>query len=142
MEKSNDLKYYTYLSRSKVDMLYKQLSFKGKIRYFFEVKLNLGVFSIANQSNIDIEEEYNSVAECCAVGVLDKNDTQGKLPIVFAVLNSDTNEQQAKKDLFELCEAELPEYAQPIDFIFIDKLPLTPIGKVDYRKLEEMATEK
>lgn len=46
-----------------------------------------------------------------------------------------------KKDLFGLCKSELPEYAQPSDFVFVEGLPLTPIGKVDYRKLEELAAE-
>ncbi len=36
---------------------------------------------------------------------------------------------------------KLPEYAQPIDFIFVDKLTLTPIGKIDYRVLEKQAEE-
>ncbi len=84
----------------------------------------------------------NLIDNCCAVGTPDKNHTQGMLPIVFAVLKNNENEQQIKSNLFELCKSELPEYAQPIDFIFIDKLPLTPIGKVDYRKLEEMAKEQ
>lgn len=41
-----------------------------------------------------------------------------------------------------MCKRELPEYAQPIDFLFIDELPLTPIGKVDYGALEKMAEEQ
>lgn len=47
----------------------------------------------------------------------------------------------AKRALIELCKKELPEYAQPVDFVFIDKMPLTPIGKIDYRKLEYKANE-
>lgn len=81
----------------------------------------------------------NIISNCSTVGVTDRTKAHGMLPIVFVVLKTDINKQKAKKDLFELCKAELPEYAQPIDFIFIDELPLTPIGKVDYRKLEEIA---
>ena len=77
----------------------------------------------------------------CAVGVSDKTHSQGKLPVVFAVLNESVNPETVKVELFALCQKELPEYAQPIDFVFIDEMPLTPIGKVDYRSLEEM-TEK
>ena len=76
----------------------------------------------------------NSVNACCAVGVADKSYSQGRLPIVYVI--------KSESELFELCRKELPEYAQPIDFIFIDVLPLTPIGKVDYRALEEMAKEE
>ena len=41
-------------------------------------------------------------------------------------------------DLKALCNKELPEYAQPIAFKEIKKLPVTPIGKIDYRALEEI----
>ncbi len=83
-----------------------------------------------------------AVITCCVVGTDDKSHSQGRLPIAFIVPEENINNEIAKKELFELCKAELPEYAQPIDFIFIDKLPLTPIGKVDYRKLEEIAKEQ
>ena len=43
------------------------------------------------------------------------------------------------EEVRDICKKELPEYAQPVDFIFIDKMPLTPIGKVDYRALEKEA---
>ena len=38
-----------------------------------------------------------------------------------------------------LCKEKLPEYAQPIDFIIKERLPLTPIGKIDYKSLENEA---
>ncbi|MBQ3022729.1 MAG: hypothetical protein IJD91_05365 [Clostridia bacterium] len=56
--------------------------------------------------------------------------------VVYAVLNDDADAKIVKAELIELCEKELPEYVQPVDFVFIDKMPLTPIGKVDYRSLE------
>lgn len=83
----------------------------------------------------------NSVVSCCVVGVDDKDQSQGKLPIVYAVLAGNANKSTVKAELRKLCESELPEYAQPVDFRFIDSIPLTPIGKVDYRALEEMAEE-
>ena len=46
-----------------------------------------------------------------------------------------------EQELVGRASAELPEYVQPVDFVFIDKMPLTPIGKVDYRALEK-ETEK
>lgn len=54
-----------------------------------------------------------------------------------SVNNEGTNAENIKTELFELCKKELPEYAQPINFLFIDKMPLTPIGKIDYRALEK-----
>lgn len=89
----------------------------------------------------NVVSECSGVISCCAVGVDDKDYSQGKLPIVFAALKSGYDSNIAKKELVKLCQKKLPEYAQPIDFIFIDKLPLTPIGKIDYRILEKQAEE-
>ena len=87
---------------------------------------------------------HEAVSSCCAVGTPDKEHAQGKLPVVFVVLKPEYRDKGAdlEKELFALCKRELPEYAQPIAFQFVDALPLTPIGKVDYRALEkEVAKE-
>ncbi len=85
---------------------------------------------------------HEAIASCCAVGVRDKEHSQGKLPVVFAVLNPEFigKEDEIRQELITLCKKELPEYAQPIDFKFEEALPLTPIGKVDYRALELKVT--
>ena len=55
------------------------------------------------------------------------------LPVVFVVLNNEglKESDKAVEKIKKLCEEELPEYAQPKEIKIIDKLPLTPIGKVD-----------
>lgn len=97
------------------------------------------VFPSLIEKTVDRNE---NVITSCAVGIADTSHSQGKLPIVFAVLNSGADAKKVKADLFELCKKELPEYARPVDFVFIDKMPLTPIGKVDYRALEKEAEKK
>ena len=82
---------------------------------------------------------HSAVASCCAVGLPDKDHAQGKLPVVFAVLNEGSDSNSVNDELRKLCQNELPEYAQPVWFKFVDALPLTPIGKVDYRVLEREA---
>ena len=89
----------------------------------------------------NVISKCNSVNACCAVGVTDKSHSQGKLPIIFVVKSGNESDDAVKSELFELCKKELPEYAQPIDFVFVDALPLTPIGKIDYRALETLAEE-
>lgn len=42
-----------------------------------------------------------------------------------------------KESLIVLCKEKLPERAQPVRYEFLDELPLTPIGKEDYRALEK-----
>ena len=43
--------------------------------------------------------------------------------------------------LGQLCEKELHGNAVPYAYHFMDKLPATPAGKVDYRTLEQMAAK-
>lgn len=90
----------------------------------------------------DVVSTHRAVDTCCAVGTLDKEHVQGYLPIVFAVLNCECDTTAIKEELFELCQKELPEYVQPVDFVFVDKMPVTPIGKVDYRALEKEAEQR
>ncbi len=81
---------------------------------------------------------HPEVELCCAVGITDKEHPQGQLPLVFVVLKPEcrTAEEEIKMQLHDLCRKELPEYAQPVNFRIIEKLPVTPAGKVDFRTLE------
>ena len=81
----------------------------------------------------------SDVNMCCVVGVNDTSHAQGRLPKAYVVLNEDKKPlcEEIKKELIMLCKEELPEYAQPQDICFIDQLPLTPIGKVNYLALEK-----
>lgn len=83
--------------------------------------------------------QSQSVKDCCVIGTSDKAHSQGELPFACVVLNKEyiDKEKSVEKELAKLCEAELPEYAQPVGYKFLDTLPLTPIGKVDYRELEK-----
>lgn len=74
------------------------------------------------------------------VGKADKRHVQGKLPVAYVVIDDVGNKDAILNDLFENCKKELPEYEQPSEIKVIDSLPQTPIGKIDYRKLEELAT--
>lgn len=81
---------------------------------------------------------HSSVDTCCVVGIADPEHRQGKLPLVHLVLKAENrgDKDKVRQELTALCQKELPEYAQPVEYKFRDSLPLTPIGKVDYRALE------
>ncbi len=85
--------------------------------------------------------KHNAVSACCVVGMPDKKHSQGDLPAAHVVLKTEYvgKEQEIKKELSKLCKNKLPEYAQPVTYKFRDVLPLTTIGKVDYRLLEKEA---
>lgn len=87
----------------------------------------------------DVVIQSQAVRECCVVGYVDKMHSQGKLPIVYMVLNNNLSScEEVKNELKQLCLRELPEYAQPVEWRFIEKIPLSNIGKIDYRTLEEV----
>ena len=50
--------------------------------------------------------------------------------------------KKLKEELIKLCQDKLPSYSQPEDFIFEEDLPLTSVGKVDYKKVEKMRIKK
>ena len=87
----------------------------------------------------DVVIKSDKVKECCVVGAPDHNHAQGMVPVLFVVLSGkgQNDKEQTINELVELCETELPEYAQPRKIRTIDRLPLTPIGKIDYRSLEK-----
>ena len=84
---------------------------------------------------------HPAVKDCCVVGMQDKAFSQGQVPIAFVVSNDSESgsEDYIKIELAAICLRELPEYAQPVDFRFLNELPVTGIGKVDYRALEMIA---
>ena len=83
----------------------------------------------------------NLVDECCVVGT--DSYEFGTEPIAYVKLKQDIKEElkELKKQILLSCKAELPEYSQPYDIEFIEEIPLTPIGKIDYKLLEKKANE-
>lgn len=92
----------------------------------------------------NVISRHPSVHQCSVVGCTDKDHVQGRLPFVYVVLDpaSDKKKRQIVRELRQICEEELPEYVQPVGYKFISEMPFTPIGKVDYRKLEEEITSR
>ena len=61
------------------------------------------------------------------------------MTVAFVVTSCESKEVRSR--IITECKKKLPDYAQPDEIFFIDELPLTPIGKVDYRALEELQTK-
>ena len=87
---------------------------------------------------------HPAVRQCSVVGCVAKDHPQGRLPFVFVVLDpaAADKKRQILRELRQLCVEELPEYVQPVAYKFISEMPLTPVGKVDYRKLEEQISPR
>ena len=86
----------------------------------------------------NVVSRHPAVHQCSVVGCTDKDHVQGRLPFVYIVLKADTTakKKQVIRELERMCTEELPEYVQPVAYKFISSMPMTPVGKVDYRQLE------
>lgn len=82
--------------------------------------------------------ENKFIRECAVIGrKIGENEAE---PIAFAVpSNPDANDEERRKSVFEVCRHNLASHFVPVEVIFIDALPMTPAGKVDYQALEKIA---
>ena len=82
--------------------------------------------------------QCEAVAHCAVVGR--KNTAKGYDPIAFVVKK---NDEQAEHDILssikENCKQHLQVNSQPTEIHFIESLPMTRAGKIDYRALEKEA---
>ena len=97
-------------------------------------------------SPYDIEQVVDSldfVESCCVVGVNDIDHGMGAVPYINVVLKdkSDLNQSVIKKIIMDKCSMELTKKYCIKDINILDELPLTPVGKVDYRKLTDICNE-
>ena len=86
----------------------------------------------------NVVSRHPAVHQCSVVGCTDKDHTQGRLPFVYIVLKAGitAKKKQVIRELERMCAEELPEYVQPVAYKFILSMPMTPVGKIDYRQLE------
>ncbi|MBE6752085.1 MAG: acyl--CoA ligase [Ruminococcaceae bacterium] len=79
------------------------------------------------------------VSECSVVGRKRKNSDYYEA-VAFIVKNSDTTDTNViLEDISKQCDENVPTYMIPAEYCFVDELPHTPVGKVDFRALEKEA---
>ncbi len=83
----------------------------------------------------EVLETSDHVKSACVVRMQEKDSTAAKAYIVLRD-GAENDRSKVEKALRELCQRELPEYSCPSCYEFIDSLPLTVVGKVDYKALE------
>ena len=85
---------------------------------------------------------HPAVSQCCVVGRPSPDTQNGKIPTAYIVTKDGFSETDSLlKEIETFTKKLLPERDTASVFCFIDQLPLTDIGKVDYRALEEMMKE-
>lgn len=86
----------------------------------------------------DVIKKCERVYDCVVVGRL-VGDSACYEAVAYIVVD---NEKQADNptiiaNIKGACEKNLPTYMVPVEYRFVTEFPHTPIGKVDFRKLEE-----
>ena len=91
----------------------------------------------------DVITDCPDVALCTVVGTEAVGEVQGQVPHVFFTMSPESVRfsDEVIEELKTRCKKSLAEYFQPAYFTKLDAMPLTPIGKVDYRLLEEKSAE-
>ena len=81
--------------------------------------------------------EHPLVRNCCVIGVADRAHGQGHHPLVLVTLE-DCDKYTVCREIFDICNAQLEERGRPVGVIAVDDIPLTGMGKNDYRALEKI----
>ena len=81
--------------------------------------------------------ENGNVENCCAVG-LKIEDKAGDIPTAFIKVKDKTNIDNFIKELDSYCLQRLSEKDRALAYVLIDDMPYNLMGKIDYRKLEQM----
>lgn len=87
-------------------------------------------------------QKNDLISQCCVVAI--PSEEFGTEPVAYVVLKDNVacSEEEIKEQLLKLCNEGLPEYSIPADIVIVDKMPLTSVGKIDYKKLEASYGEK
>ena len=81
--------------------------------------------------------KHSAVLDCAVVGLANTENENGKIPTAFIVVKDDVvANDELISDIDTFCKNQLPERDVAMAYRFCDKLPLTLVGKVDYRALE------
>ena len=88
----------------------------------------------------EVVTRHPSVKECAVVGMPNPTNKNGKIPTAFIVVEDGYEAtEELIEDIDRFSKVHLPERDVAMDYRYIDKLPLTLVGKIDYRALEKEA---
>lgn len=84
--------------------------------------------------------KHPAVKECAVVGVPDSDEIN--IPVANIVLRDTCKTSEVEREVVNYIDKfigeNLPEYSVMAGYNFLDELPATPIGKLDFKKLETM----
>ena len=83
--------------------------------------------------------QHPSVRQCVVVGIPSSSTLSGKIPTAFIVTRNGITEDYTLLDkIHRFCRKRMPERDMAMAYLFVNEIPLTAVGKVDYTALEQM----
>ena len=112
----------------------------GRLKRIYTTRTDAkgAIFHIFPDYIADTICSMDSVRECVVVCISDP--VLKSIPIAFIVSDS-TCDENLSKEVSSFCNNKLPEHSRPKKVFVIEHIPRTPVGKFDYRILEEMAVD-
>ena len=110
---------------------------KGRVKRMITRFDGHKVFPITIESFI---AEHEAVHSCSVIGVDDRERLQGQYPMAVIELNSGidaSRRDEICREIYAKCQEQLEQRGKPVAVVCIDEIPLTAMGKNDYRKLEK-----
>ena len=110
---------------------------KGRVKRMITRFDGHKVFPITIESFI---AEHEHVHSCSVIGVNDRERMQGQYPMAVIELNAGVDvsrRDEICREIYAKCQAELEQRGKPVAVVCVDEVPLTAMGKNDYRKLEK-----
>lgn len=109
------------------------LFIKGRIKRMITRFDGHKVFPVNLESMI---ADQAGVRNCAVVGTDDREHSQGQYPMAVVELHKGNDAKKVCKKIFAYCNEYAEERGRPVAVVAVEKLPLTPMGKVDNKALE------
>ena len=110
---------------------------KGRVKRMITRFDGHKVFPVTIESFI---AEHELVRGCSVIAVNDRERMQGQYPmaVVELVAGVDVSQRESIcREIYNLCNEQLEERGRPVAVVCVDEIPLTGVGKNDYRQLEK-----
>jgi len=112
--------------------------FDGRLKRIYITRSEEGIAYKIFPLRIEEIINQNPKVNYCGTIVVE-DERRLNVPVPFVELKKGTT--SSEEELMNLCIEELPAYSIPERIIFIDRIPTTQSGKIDYKELERIYYE-
>lgn len=82
--------------------------------------------------------KHPSIKSVAVIGIADPEHLNGEIPIAYVSLNEGCDEKSTISSINDYALKYVADYAVPSEYITMDNLPKTQVGKVDKKKLKNI----